>query len=169
VIEVMSKEDKIRMNDKEFVCPFTHNSCFECVLYRGRHYYINKCKEGRGDVSESRHTQETAVPHHAAELQAYFQALENQVEPWADIEPLPETDLHIRLRIINVETGENRVYSLAEVKQWDWSDQETVRQIDGIQIDSWAKLVKVLSYKTESGHEEVKIYEAPRFMVLAGG
>jgi hypothetical protein len=102
-------------------------------------------------------------------LQAYFQTLEDQVEPWADIEPLPETVLHIRLRVINVETGENRVYSLAEVKHWDWSDSETVRQIDGIQIDSWAKLVKVLSYKTKLGHQEVKLYEAPRFMVLAGG
>jgi hypothetical protein len=103
------------------------------------------------------------------DIQAHFRALESQVEPWADVEPLPETALHIRLRVINVETGENRVYSLAEVKQWDWGDRETVRQIDGIQIDSWAKLVKVLSYKAMSGHHEVKLYEAPRFMVLAGG
>jgi hypothetical protein len=144
------------MNNKDFVCPFTHNSCYECVLYRGRHYYINKYRERRGDIS-------------SAELQAYFQALENRLEPWADVEPLPETDLKIRLGVINVETGENRIYSLAEVKHWDWGDSETVRQIDGIQINSWAKLVKVLSYKVATGHREVKIYEAPRFMVLAGG
>ena len=68
-----------------------------------------------------------------------------------------------------METGDNKVYSLAEAKQWDWGDQETVRQVDGVQIDSWEKLVKVLSYKVKSGHQEVKFYEAPRFMVLAGG
>jgi hypothetical protein len=157
------------MNDKDFVCPFDHKPCHECVLYRGRHYYIDGCRDNQDHVLESRDKRKSAAHRQLPGIQAYFRALENQVEPWADVEPLPETDLQIRLRVINVETGENRVYPLVEVKQWDWGDPETVRQIDGIQIDSWAKLVKVLSYKTESGHQEVKIYEAPRFMVLAGG
>jgi hypothetical protein len=71
--------------------------------------------------------------------------------------------------VINVETGESRVFSLEEARAWEWGDSDTVRQIDGIQIDSWDKLIKVLSYKAESGQQEVKLYEAPRFMVLAGG
>ena len=90
-------------------------------------------------------------------------------DAWTDVEPLPESELKISLRLINVESGESSEGSLEEVKQWDWNDSDTVRQIDGIQIDSWEKLVKVLSYKVATGHREVKIYEAPRFMVLAGG
>ena len=154
------------MKKEDFVCPFDHKPCHECVLYRGRHYYMDSCRE---DGGASRDKRESAAHRHMPDIQAHFRALENQVEPWADFEPLPETDLQIRLRVINVETGENGVYPLAEVKQWDWADQETVRQIDGIQIDSWGKLLKVLSYKAASGHEEVKLYEATRFMVLAGG
>jgi hypothetical protein len=158
------------MTKEDFVCPFDHKPCHECVLYRGRHYYIDSCRDNQyHHVRESRDNRESAAHRQMPDIQAYFRALENQVEPWADVEPLPETDLPIRLRVINVETGENSVYSLAEVKQWDWGDLETVRQIDGIQIDSWEKLVKVLSYKAALGHEEVKLYEAPRFMVLAGG
>ena len=158
------------MKKEEFVCPFDHKPCHECVLYRGRHYYIDSCRDNQDHVrEESRDNHESAAHRQMPDIQAHFQVLENQVEPWADVEPLPETDLKIRLRVINVETGGNGVYPLAEVKQWDWGDSETVRQIDGIQIGSWSKLLKVLSYKAESGHQEVKLYEAPRFMVLAGG
>ena len=153
------------MTQGEFVCPFNHQSCHECVLYRGRHYYIDACRKDRGDISASKQP----VNNHSGDLQAYFQALESQIEPWADVKLLPERDLQIKLMVINVETGESRVYSLEEVRTWEWSNSDTVRQIDGIQIDSWDKLIQVLSYKAESGHQEVKIYEAPRFMVLAGG
>lgn len=153
----------------EFVCPFDHRSCHECILYRGRHYYIDSCRKDRGDINALQDNLKPPVNNHSGDLQAYFQALESQIEPWTDVEPLKERELQIRLVVRNVETGEDRTYSLAEVKQWDWSDLEAVRQIDGIQIDSWDKLVKVLSYKVATGYQEVKIYEAPRFMVLAGG
>lgn len=157
------------MTKGEFVCPFDHRSCHECVLYRGRHYYIDSCRKDRGDISVSKDSLRPPDNNHSGDLQAYFQALESQIEPWADVKPLPERDLQIRLIVINVETGESRAYSLEEARAWKWDDSETVRQIDGIQIDSWDKLIKVLSYKAESGHQEVKLYEAPRFMVLAGG
>jgi hypothetical protein len=157
------------MTKGDYVCPFDHRSCHECVLYRGRHYYIDNCREGRGNNHDRSDYRTPAGLHHSADLQSYFQTLESQVEPWTDVEPLPESELKISLRLINVESGESSECSLEEVKQWDWNDSDTVRQIDGIQIDSWEKLVKVLSYKVATGHREVKIYEAPRFMVLAGG
>jgi len=130
---------------------------------------MDNCRKDRGDLSALKDNLKPAVHNHSGDFQAYFQALESQIEPWVDAESLSEQDLKIKLKVINVETGENKVYPLADVKQWDWDDPEMVRQIDGIQIDSWEKLVKVLSYKVGTGHEEVKIYEAPRFMVLAGG
>ena len=30
-------------------------------------------------------------------------------------------------------------------------------------------LIEILCYKAETGFEEVELYEAPRFMLLAGG
>jgi hypothetical protein len=153
------------MTKGEFVCPFDHRSCHECVLYRGRHYYIDSCRKDGGDISTSK----PSDSNHLGDLQSYFQALESQIEPWADTDPLPEHDLKVRLRVINVETGENEVFSLEEVRTWDWGDQETVRLIDGVQVNSWDKLTKILSYKVLSGRQEVKLYEAPRFMALAGG
>jgi hypothetical protein len=153
------------MTTGEFVCPFDRQSCHECVLYRGRHYYIDTCRTDQGDINTSRQPDN----NHLGDIKAYFQALESRIEPWADVKPLPEQDLQIKLMVINVETGESRVYSPEEARAWEWNDSDTVRQIDGIQIDSWDKLIKVLSYKAESGHQEVKLYEAPRFMVLAGG
>ena len=157
------------MTKGEFVCPFSHKSCYECVLYRGKHYYIDTCRKEGGNNGDRSDNRTPAVPYRSADLKKDFQTLESQVEPWADVVPLPDRDLQMRLVVINVETGENRVYSPADARTWDWDDSETVRQIDGIQIDSWDKLRKVLSYKAKSGQQEVKLYEAPRFMVLAGG
>ena len=34
---------------------------------------------------------------------------------------------------------------------------------------TWISLIEILRHKAETGHEEVELYEAPRFMFLAGG
>ena len=44
-----------------------------------------------------------------------------------------------------------------------------MRFIDSRQVTSYEMLVEILSYKEEKGVREVRLYEAPRFMVLAGG
>lgn len=154
---------------RDFSCPFSHTSCNQCVLYRGRHRYIPGCRVDQDHARESRKKGKPAGPSQSADIRASFLELEKEVEPWVDIAPLPERELKIKIRVINVESGEERVCSPEEAKQWKWDDQETVRQIDGVQIDNWDQLVQVLSFKVKSGREEVRLYEAPRFMVLAGG
>ena len=52
---------------------------------------------------------------------------------------------------------------------WDWSNPEILRWIDGRQVTNLDSLVEILCYKAEKGYQEVQIYEAPRFMLLAGG
>lgn len=44
-----------------------------------------------------------------------------------------------------------------------------MRVIEGWQVTSWEGLLEIVCYKVEKGHQEVEIYEAPRFMLLAGG
>jgi len=90
------------------------------------------------------------------------------VEPWA-VEHKPETGPEIKLKVIDMESGETRTCELEETKDWDWSDTTTMRIVDGRQVTSWDKLVELASYKAQKGDREVKLYEAPRFMLLAGG
>jgi hypothetical protein len=60
-------------------------------------------------------------------------------------------------------------YDLRELKEWDWANPAIWRLIDGRQITNLDNLIQILRYKAEKGFEEVELYEAPRFMLLAGG
>jgi hypothetical protein len=154
------------MITRDLMCPFTDTPCEECGLYRGRHYYIRNCQKNKDCILEPR---DGGVPHQE-ELKAYFQALENEL-----VISRPEgghrtqTGLPIRLKVVDVENGVTRVCPLEEAKTWDWGNEQVMRLIDGRHITNWDQLVEVLSYKADKGYQEVKIYEAPRFMVLAGG
>jgi hypothetical protein len=44
-----------------------------------------------------------------------------------------------------------------------------MRIIDGWQVTSMEMLLEIICDKAEKGYEEVDLYEAPRFMLLAGG
>ena len=44
-----------------------------------------------------------------------------------------------------------------------------MRVIDGWQVTSMEMLFEIMCYKAEKGYKEVELYEAPRFMLLAGG
>ena len=140
-----------------FVCPFTNKTCHECALYRGRHCYLDNHQKGRANISDS------------ADIESYFQALEEALTPHFDAGVRSEIELHITLRVIDVENGTSSVCPLGGAKAWDWDNEQVMRIIDGRHITSWDTLVDVLSYKAEKGYQEVKLYEAPRFMVLAGG
>lgn len=153
----------------ELVCPFTNKLCNECLVYRGRHYYIRNCKQNQGYIRESKENPESAVGDHSADLQAYFQALQKLIEPRADAGSQSQAEPKIRLKVVYVESGEARVWQPEEARTWDWGNPEVVRIIDGFQITRWDKLVEVLLVKAGKGYQEVKLYEAPRFMVLAGG
>jgi hypothetical protein len=91
------------------------------------------------------------------------------MEPWAGVTSQPGTELNLRVKVIDMESGEVRVFDFDETKTWDWSIPDLMRVVDGRQITSWDNLAEILFFKAENGHQEVVIYEAHRFMLLGGG
>ena len=74
----------------------------------------------------------------------------------------------IRLKVLNRETNESRYCEIEETKEWDWSNPEMWRVINGWQVTSYGMLVFMLRRKEESGLEEVTLQEIPAFMMLNG-
>ena len=68
-----------------------------------------------------------------------------------------------------VENRTTRICDFNETKEWNWDNPEMMRVIDGWQVTSMEMLFEIMCYKAERGYEEVELYEAPRFMLLAGG
>jgi hypothetical protein len=98
-----------------------------------------------------------------------FELLEESSEPWAGKYDEAGAEPTIRLKVIDLENRGARISSLSEAKTWDWTNSRTWRIIDGRQIKSLDNLIEILSHKAEAGFEEAELYEAPRFMFLAGG
>ena len=145
------------------VCPFNRRLCDECPLYRGRHYYLCFCEKYRGYIGKPEGDTTSGSDQHAVD----FQALMKLMEPWTGHRP--EAEPKIKLKVIDMESGEVRVCPLDETKAWDWGNPGILRVVDGFQVTSWDKLVEVASFKAKKGYQEVVIYEGPRFMMLGGG
>ena len=128
-------------------CPFANRLCTECAAYRGRHYYLSLCEQYRGYIREPKKNTRPNGFRHAVNLEAF----RNWVAPWAGASSQPEIELDVKLKVIDMESGETRVCKLSEAKTWDWSHPEVMRVIDGLQITSWDKLVEFLAYKVEKG------------------
>jgi len=136
-------------------CPFSRKACTECGIYRGRHRYITFKKYGENSSKDSN--------------EAYFKSMEELLNFWDNQDCLSKERPTIRLILIDAESGEERPCELDKVRTWDWKNPEKMRLINGMIITSFEHLVKILYYKEEKGHHEVKLYEFPRFMLLAGG
>jgi hypothetical protein len=152
------------MTKAAMACPFSNKACTECALYRGRHHYLSFSKPGRDCADD----QEELGKTHLLPLSVQFQALKKSAEPWSG-KSIRTKEPEIRLKVIDMESGETRICDLNEAKKWDWSNPGIWRLIDGWQIASLERLIEILCHKAETGHEEVELYEAPRFMFLAGG
>jgi hypothetical protein len=139
-------------------CPFTHKACTDCGVYRGRHHFIASFRQGAGHNKGQQDR-----------LAAYFQAVEKQLNPWDNSEGATKEALTIRLEVVDVENDNARFCGINEAKAWDWGDPQTMRIIGDRQITSFEHLIAILRYKESQGHQEVKLYESPRFMLLSGG
>jgi hypothetical protein len=98
-----------------------------------------------------------------------FEVLNESSEPWAGKYDEARSEPAIRLKVIDVENRVTRICWLSEARKWDWTNPKIWRVIDGRQIKSLDSLIEILCYKAEAGSEEAELYEAPRFMFLAGG
>jgi hypothetical protein len=153
------------MAKTKMLCPFNQRLCDECPIYRGRHFYLGLCQHYRGYLGEP----ETGNNHHNDHYIADIEAFDRLVKPWFIKNSQRDEAPDIRLKVIDMETGESRICGLEEAKTWDWSDPSTIRMIDGLHITSWNELLEILRYKSARGYREVVFYEGPRFMLLGGG
>jgi len=153
------------MTKTAMACPFSNKTCMECGLYRGRHHNLSFSKEYRGFTDlEEEHANSGVSP-----LSVEFQALRKSAEPWAGGDRPTKKEPRIRVKVFDMEGETTRICDLDAVKKWDWSDPAIWRLIDGRHVTNLDGLIEVLCYKAEMGCEEVELYEAPRFMLLAGG
>ncbi|MCX5817678.1 MAG: hypothetical protein NTX75_15810 [Proteobacteria bacterium] len=139
-------------------CPFTRKACTDCSVYRGRHHFIASFRQGDGHNNGQKE-----------QLAAYFQAVEKQLNPWDDSESITKDAPTIRLEVVDAESSKARYCVTDEAKTWDWGDPGTMRIIGDRQVTSFKHLIDILRYKESQGDQEVKLYEFPRFMFLAGG
>ena len=153
------------MTNISITCPFSKKVCTDCVLYRGRHHYLSLLRPGRRVANKPSNFAQSSLPS----LSDDFELLEQSSEPWAGKYGETKREPKIRLKVIDVENRGERICTLGEARKWDWTNPRIWRVIDGRQIKSLDSLIEILCYKAEGGLEEVELYEAPRFMLLAGG
>ncbi len=132
---------------KKVMCPFNKKMvCIDCTLYRGRH---RSCGSKFVDsVSD-------------------LKALENLLNPSLSAEEL-DRRINIRVIYINVEDVTSREVDYTELKDLDYDNPFFVRKVDGLHINSYEKLLKILKMKEEDGREMVEFVEAPVFMLHGG-
>lgn len=146
-------------------CPFSKKVCTDCVLYRGRHHYLSLSKQHQGHTDQQkRHAKSRVLP-----LFVEFRALRKSVEACSGNYSPTKSEPKIRVKVIDMESRTTRICDLNEVRRWDWSNPRIWRLIDGRQVTNLDSLMEILCHKAEKGHEEVELFEAPRFMLLAGG
>jgi hypothetical protein len=139
-------------------CPFSHRACIECGIYRGRHHYMALAGRLRG------HTR--APGDHVG---AYFQALEQVLEPWAQTNSQGSAEPDVRLKVVDMESGKAKICEFEDARTWDWNNPEIMRLIEGWQVKSYDGLIDMARYKAGKGDREVEVREFPRFMLLSGG
>jgi len=135
-------------------CPFTHGSCAECAPYRGRHFYMNFHKQHRGYAGGPQ-------KHDLTNFQA--------VEKAASRNSQRRDEPKVRLKVVDAESDATRICEIDEVKTWNWKNPRTLITIDGRQVTSFHDLMEILRHKADKGYQEVEVYEAPRFVMFAGG
>ena len=106
-------------------CPFTHNLCSECALYRGRHHYLTFIQQDQGYTDEP-------GEHDSVD----FKALKELVEPWTSKGMQGKNELKIGLKVTDMESGATRICEFNEAKTWDLSNSTILRLIDGRQANS---------------------------------
>jgi hypothetical protein len=146
-------------------CPFSKRACTECGIYRGRHHaWISRRRHERSFERGEARERSRELP-----LSIQFQALRGSIEPDGGRSAVGTDELRIRLKVVYAENGRTEMSNLDGAKKWDWTDPKIWRLIDGRQITGLASLIDIVYAKAERGCEEVEVYEAPRFMLLAGG
>jgi hypothetical protein len=140
-------EKKTKKNTR--VCPISHRDCRQCVLFRGKHLYLNVCKAAPGAPA----TNWKMVKSRKAAPVMRVKKIST--------EPLP----NIILRVIDAETEAVVLHDLKEAEKWDWSDTTLTRVSEDKNVDNWEELVEIARSTSKSGYRELVVREIPRFML----
>ena len=141
-------------------CPFNEKLCEECQLYRGRHYYLCTNEHYRGYIKSKK-----KVEHDGHFKQVDLETIKKLFEPWSIAWDKPAGKSNIKLKVIDLESGITRVCTVEEAKKWDWDNPRTMRTVFGGHVASFHKLLEIIHFQEEKGTEEIKIIEAPQFML----
>lgn len=152
------------MAKTKMLCPFNNKLCIECQLYRGRHYYLCACPEYRGYIKP---TNNEMV--YGGRQYIDIKSVGNLLEPWSNGKNGNGRYPDIKLKVIDMESGEERQVDLDEAKSWNWKDTGTMRIVNGAHLTSFDKFLEIARYQAEKGAREISVLEAARFMLLGGG
>lgn len=132
------------------VCPFNDKPCNLCGMYRARHYYAGLC----GPKKEGKRQDD-------GDFFIDFETLLNEREE----EELKD----IKLRVIEMESGEIKICTLDEARNWDFKNPEIIRMVNGIHVTSFEKLLKIIRFVNNGQTDTIDLYEGHRFILLGGG
>jgi len=132
-------------------------------LYRGRHYYLCACEDYRGYIKPK--DEITLGGRPAIDIKAVSRLL----EPWAGATSESSSYPDVKIKVIDMESGEERYTGFKEANNWKWGDTGTMRIISGFHVTSFKKFLEIVRYQAEKGNKEVSVLEAARFMLLGGG
>ena len=135
------------------LCPISHRDCKQCVLYRGKHVYLNVCRAAPGTPDKKIKTLSSGK---SAGIKSRSQVIKKVVTG-----PLP----NIVIKVIDAETEASVLHDLQEAEKWDWSDSTLTRVSEDKNVDNWEELVEIARSKAKSGYRELVVREIPRFLL----
>ena len=141
------------MKKNQRLCPISHRDCKQCVLFRGKHLYLNVCKAAPGTPDKKIKALSSGKPV------VYKSA--KKVTKKTVAEPLPV----ITLKVIDAETEASSFCDLKEAEKWDWNDSTLTRVSEDINVDNWEQLVEIARFKAKNNYRELVVREIPRFML----
>lgn len=130
---------------------WSHGYCPDCNVYKGKG---GPCP---------------GYPVEPKKDETIFDALDNSGQLPAGDSEKNKAFPTVKLRLIDVERKTDRTTDLEEARTWDWENPDIMRIVSNWQIKDFDMLLFILREKEDKGIKEVDIFEAPKFMVLAGG
>jgi hypothetical protein len=146
-----------KMKTKQRLCPISHRDCRQCVLFRGKHLYLNVCRAAPGAPDKKIKALSAGKPviYKTAKGVAGPKVKKSQAEP------LP----NIAIKVVDAQTETSAFHDLKEAEKWDWNDSTLTRVSEDKNVDDWDELVEIARSKAESGYRELVVREIPRFML----
>ncbi|MEJ2739180.1 MAG: hypothetical protein P8105_05040 [Dehalococcoidia bacterium] len=142
-----------KMKNTQRLCPISRRDCKQCVLFRGKHLYLNVCKAAPGTPDKKIKALSLRKP---GNFKPTHRVAKKRVTG-----PLP----NIILKVVDAETEGSAYHGLQEAQKWDWNDPTLTRVSEDVNVYSWEELVEIARSKAKNNYRELVVREIPRFML----